>query len=81
MTQSEADEALRRAILDHAAAYDLADDDEMLSDFAVVAHWQPVVEDGESRYTTHFARSPCPSHVAVGLFTTGARLVVEGGDE
>lgn len=77
MTQDEADQALRQAIIDHATAYDLSDADEMLSDYAVVAHWQPAEEDGTSRYTTHFARNPTPTHIAAGLFTTGARLVME----
>ena len=80
MTYDEADRALWKAVLDHAAAYGLADDAEMLSDFAVVAHWQPVVEDGTSRYTTQFARSPTPTHVAAGLFATGERLVLEGSE-
>lgn len=70
-----ADRKLRRALEFHAEAYQLDDDGDMLGDYAVIAHWVPEVEDGRSRYTTHFDRHTIPGHVARGLFATGCQLV------
>lgn len=80
MTRDEADAALAQAIRDHARAYELGEADEMLDDFAVIAHWQRVEADGDSPYTTHYTRSPMPTHVAVGLFSVGADIASTGGD-
>lgn len=65
---------LRAAILRHADAYDLSADDEMLSSFALVAHWQKVEADDRSRYTTHFHSPSVPTHIAIGLFTVGVKI-------
>lgn len=75
MTRDEADAQLAKAIADHAQAFALRGDDEaILDDYAVVAHWQTVIEDGKSRYTTHFTSQAVAAHVVVGLFTMGADL-------
>ena len=75
MTYDEAESNLRKAIEDHARAVGIANDDELLSTFAVIAHWQKVEADGHSRYTTTFDGGTVPTHVAVGLFATGQHLV------
>lgn len=70
--QAEADEALAMAIRNHAEAYDLCMPGELLGDYAVIANWQPPVDDSEeSRYTVAFHRPRIPDHVARGLFHTG----------
>ena len=74
MTRDEADEALRKAILDHAEAYEITDGDLMLSEYAVVGSWQPVEANGRTFYTTQFDRPNVPTHIAVGLFNVGASL-------
>lgn len=76
MTPDQADDALRQAIENHARANGFANDDELLSDFAVVAHWQRVEADGRSRYTCAYPRPTVPTHVAVGLFQTAIHLVL-----
>ncbi len=78
MTRDEADSLLRKALIEHARAYGLLESDELLSDYAVVAHWQRVEDDDRSRYTTVYSRPQVPTHVAVGLFRTGERLA-DGG--
>jgi hypothetical protein len=78
VTREDADTALAQAIRDHAEAYGIAEDGDMLNEYGVVAHWQAVTDDGQSRYTTHFARPTVPTHVAVGLFSVAVDLV---GDE
>lgn len=45
MDRHEADEQLRKAIADHADAYNLLDDGELLTDFVVVASWLPPDDD------------------------------------
>jgi hypothetical protein len=82
MTLDDAEENLRRAIIDHALALDAADPNvEMLNEYAIVAHWQPIEDDdGHSRYTTQFHREHIPAHTAVGLFRMGERFL-SGGDE
>jgi hypothetical protein len=83
MTRAEADENLAQAIRLVAEAYEIAVlDAEMLGDFAVIASWIPVRadeydadgEDGETRYTTHYHRSPIPIHIAQGLFSIAMDL-------
>lgn len=81
MTRDQADSMLREAIQAHADAFRLSRDDEMLSEYAIVACWQPQVEDGVSRYTTHFHMPSVPLHSGLGLFDIGARLIWEGDDE
>lgn len=80
MTKDEADDRLRQAIMDHAEAHSLIEPGEMLNEYAVVAHWQPVVEDGVSRYTEHYNRSPIPQHVAIGLFEVAIQHLIEGDE-
>lgn len=75
MTRDEADEMLRGAIIAHAQAYDLCHPGEMLNEYAVIAHWQPEVADGRSRYTTQFHQASVPNHIALGLFSAGEQLV------
>ena len=80
LSPEQATEALHRAIIDHARAYDLTDGDELLSDWAIVSTWQPVEADGCSRYLTHFERHEhTPFHIALGLFEAGSQLVREMG--
>ncbi len=77
--RATADETLAEAIRLHAAAYTgTSDEDEMLSDFAVIAHWQRITDDGCSRYSTHYSRESVPTHIAAGLFTIALGLI---GDE
>lgn len=75
----EADEQLRKAVADHAEAYDLLDGEELLTDFIVVAAWLPPEEDGERRtiYTTHLPDGFLPNHVAIGLMEVGRRHFIE----
>lgn len=80
MTRDEADQQLAKAIADHAEAFGLSQDDEMLSDYAVIAHWTREVADGRSRYTTHYHTPSVPNHIAVGLFSTGADLAAAEGE-
>lgn len=78
MTPEEATENLYRAIIDHAVAHgDTDPGEEMLDDFAIVAHWQKVTHDGTSNYTTHFRTRNVPLHIAVGLFRAGEMLTGE----
>lgn len=82
MTPEQATEALHKAIADHAVAHDLARDDEILSEWAIVANWQRLTaDDGESRYTTQFTSDTTPMHVAAGLFAVGARVIWEDDDK
>lgn len=80
MTRAEADEHLANAIREHADAYNLSRDDELLGSFAVIAHWQKVVDDGHSRYTTHFERATVPNHIARGLLGEGLRCLDQTDD-
>lgn len=78
MTQDEATMALAQAIRDHAEAFDMTSDGEMLSDWAIIAAWVPVGGSmGETNYTTHFHNEEVPSHTAIGLFRTGELIVRE----
>ncbi len=76
-----ADEAISTAIRAHADAYGLSEDDEMLSDYAIIAHWQRIEDDGRSRYTLHLPRMSVPNHIVVGLFTIGISLIVDDGSD
>lgn len=81
MTPEQATEQLHKAIVDHALAHELAGDDEMLSEWAIVSNWQRLeVGDGESRYVTQFTTTTTPMHVAAGLFEVG-RTVIWHDDE
>jgi hypothetical protein len=75
MTVDEAESALRQAIIDHAEAHGLTRDDELLSEYAIIACWQAEIADGRSRYTTQFHLPSVPSHIALGLFSAGEQLV------
>jgi hypothetical protein len=77
VTRDEADSLLRAAIEQHAEAFGLHRDGEMLSSYGVIAHWQVEIDDGHSRYTTHFHTPTVPMHIATGLFAAGQRLVGE----
>jgi hypothetical protein len=82
VTPEQATEALHKAIADHAIAHELARDDEILSEWAIVSNWQRLeVGDGESRYTTCFRSETTPMHVAAGLFEVGARVIWEDDDD
>lgn len=76
MTCDEADRGLRAAIIAQAEAYGIAGPDEMLSEYAVVAVWEPAEADGSHRYTTQYDRPRVPAHVAAGLFRMGERFAV-----
>lgn len=72
MTPDQATEQLSKAIVDHAAAHGLTDGDELLSEWAVVSNWQPIISDGASRYLTQFpGAESTPFHVAVGMLQAG----------
>ena len=77
MTKDEADNALRKAIMDHAEAYDLAENYELLDQYAVIAFWQKLVDTGSSNYTIHFHTPHIPAHSAFGLFKAAEQLVLE----
>jgi len=81
MTRDEADTMLRSAIEQHAQAFGLSRDDELLNEYGVIAHWQAAVADGSSRYTTHFHQPTVPNHIAVGLFVAGQRLAWDVEDD
>lgn len=81
MTKDEADAALRQAIIDHTDAHDVGFDDVLLSSFAIVAHWQPLDGDDQSRYTTHFDRPMVPTHQALGMFHAGIRCIAYPDEE
>lgn len=81
MTRDEADNQLRKAIIDHAEAYDIDQEGELLSEYAVIASWQKVEDNGRHYYTTQFHTPTVPNHVAVGLFQVGQRLVWDSDDE
>jgi hypothetical protein len=77
-TRRAADEGLMRAIIDHAYAYGLFEEGELLGDYAIVAHWQTIdVDDGRSRYTIHYPGQTIPRHVAIGLLSMGIALIEE----
>lgn len=77
MTRDEADQALSQAIADHAAAYGISEpDDEMLSEFVVVAAWiRNVSGSGTTHYTTQYHTPEIPAHVACGLLRLGEDIV------
>jgi hypothetical protein len=83
--QAAADETLRAAVIAHARAYDIGGrDDELLSDYVVVAHWQEVTDQGRSRYTIQYSTASIAAHIAFGLLTIGNELLRAdnlGGDE
>lgn len=82
MNRSEADAALRQALLDHADAYELRDADELLDDFAAIVHWQKVEDDHRSRYSHHYARQGnTPHHVAVGLFQSALGHILQTDED
>ena len=74
LRRAKADDQMRAAILEHADAYMLSRDDEMLNQFALIVHWATVEADGKSRYSTHYHSDDVPGHVAYGLFSYGAQL-------
>lgn len=76
MTLEQAEDNLAKAIADYAVINGTADTDtHMMGDWAVIAHWQPIVDDERSRYSTAYTRGHLPQHVAVGLFTTGLDIL------
>lgn len=77
MTRDEADAQLAQAIANHAEAFGITAEDELLGDYAVIAHWQRVEQDGRCRYSTQYSHDNMPRHIAVGLFTTGASFAAE----
>ena len=78
LTKHEADEQLSKAIREHAEAYSVTPEGEvLLSDFIIVANWQLIESDGKSKYTTHYATETVPAHVAYGLLYVGIDLLGE----
>jgi len=72
------DEALRTAIVNHAAAYGTTPEDGLLGDYAVIAAW--VMPDGSTYYTTHYHTPNVSDHVAMGLFDVASDIASwEGG--
>lgn len=76
--REKSDARLWTALMEHADAYQLSRDDELLNNFAIVCHWTREKNDGRSRYTTHFHVPEVPYHIAEGLFATGLRIVQSG---
>jgi hypothetical protein len=77
VTKEEADNALREAIFNHAEAYGLTAEDELMSDYAIIVHWQQIsAEESQyvSRYTTQYSRQSLPHHVSQGLFQAGVDI-------
>lgn len=73
---------LRKAIIDHAVAFDIVDlDEEMLDHFAVVGQWQKVTEDTRTHYTTAFHSPHVPYHIAKGLYGTGLELIYKEDED
>lgn len=70
---------LAAAIHEHAFTYSThpAEGEFLLDSFAVIAHWQPVGDDDDGTYSTHYSARQVPHHVAVGLFTVGANIVLK----
>ncbi len=61
ITKEEADNNLRKAIIEHAVAYEMYDEPEiMLNHYFIVAHW--VENDGASLYTHHLHTEDAPTH-------------------
>lgn len=83
MERHEADEQLRKAIADHADAYDLREDGDLLNEFIVVAAWMPRDYDDDRRttYTTHLPDGYLPHHVALGLAEVAKHHFVDVSDD
>lgn len=81
MTKDEASSQLRKAIEDHAKAFGLYKDDELLDHYGVIAAWVRVEDNGKTYYTTHFHTEKVPMHVAAGLFHTAEFLVTNEEDD
>lgn len=79
-TREEADQNLAKAIADHAEAYELAYDDEMLMTYACVSAWAKVEADGSTRYNMHFRSAEVPMHEAAGLLKVAAELIWESDE-
>lgn len=60
------------------AALDMVEDDQFVGDWAVVAHMPRVNESGEDEYLLVFPSAYTPSHIAQGLFSTGADVAGSG---
>lgn len=84
MERHEADEQLRKAIIDHAAVYGLNEDSDLLGDFVVIGAWVPqdYDEDRRTAYTTHLPDGFLPNHVALGLLEVARQhfLCADDGD-
>lgn len=81
LSRDDADAQLRKAIQDHAKAWGICDEDELLSSWVIVAHWQKVEANGLSNYTTQFDGNQMPTHVSVGLLHTGIHLITHEEQE
>lgn len=83
MDRHEADEQLRKAIVDHAEAYDLTESGDLLNDFVVLGAWMPEDYDGDRRtaYTTHLPDGYLPHHVALGLIEVGRSNLLDVSDD
>lgn len=81
MDRHEADEALRKAILDHADAYDARGPGDLLSDVVVVAAWMPPDTDDDPRtgYSVQLLGGYLPHHVALGLLDVAEGVLVDQG--
>lgn len=68
---------LAKAIHDHAVAFQVVNPEvEILSEFGVIAHWQKIVVNDRTRYTTHFSIQGLPNHICIGLFEMGKQLSI-----
>lgn len=71
MERHQADEQLRRAIIDHAVAYETAEPEsgELLDQVLVITSWIPTDSDDDPRtaYSTQMLGGHMQHHTAVGL--------------
>ena len=78
LSRDAADNALAKALADHAEAHDLFPGDleeHMLNTWACIVHWQKIDADGTSTYTTHTPGNNTPTHVAAGLHGVAIDLI------
>lgn len=69
-----ADAKLRQAIIYHAEAHQLDEDDLLLSTFVVTSHW--LRGDETNRYMIQLEGMDGPTHVVRGLLSVGIELAV-----
>lgn len=79
--RDEADAQLRAAIAAHAEAHGFVEPGDLLSDYAVVAAWQPDDPESNTRYTVAYHSDRVPTHVARGLFDVGLDMANDDADD